>query len=102
MTDGVRYLGSAIEEQGFRASYLSNKVDEWLDELRVLTNFAQTEPHAAHAALNYGLRSRYTFLVRTLPDTSENLQRIDKFMVEEFLPAISGRKGFTADDLALL
>ena len=102
LTDGARYLGSTIGEQGFRASYLLNKVDEWLDELRVLTNFAQTEPHAAHASLNYSLRSRYTFLVRTLPDTSETLQRIDKFMVEEFLPAISGRKGFTADDLALL
>ena len=102
LTDGVRYLGSAVGDDDFRTSYLSDKVDEWLEELKVLTVFAQTEPHAAHAALNHGLRSRYTFLARTLPDIGEFLQGIDKFLAVEFLPALSGRKGFTPDDLALL
>ena len=60
---GVRYLGSAVGEQSFREHYLSDKVDKWLDELRVLTAFAQTEPHAAYTTLHYGLRSKYTFLV---------------------------------------
>ena len=68
----------------------------------MLTAFAQTEPHAARAALNHGLRSRYTFLDRTLPDTGEILQGIDKFLAEQFLPALSGWKGFTPDDLGLL
>ena len=102
LTDGARYLGNAVGGPGFRASYLLDKVNEWLEELKVLTTFALTEPHAAHAALHHGLRSRYTFLIRTLPDTGGNLQRIDKLLAEEFLPAISSRKGFTSDDLALM
>ena len=95
-------MDSAVGEDDFRASYLSDKVDEWLEKLRVLTAFGQTEPHAAHAALNHGLRSRYTFLVRTLPDTGEILQGINKFLAKELLHALSRRKSFTTDDLSLL
>ena len=99
---GVRYLGSAVGEESFTSKFLAERVEEWLEELRVLTIFAQTEPHAAHAALTHGLRSKYTFLLRTLPDHNKALDKIDKFLTEEFLPAVSNRKGFTTAELAML
>ena len=102
VTEGVRYLGSAIGEQSFVVSYFTQKVDEWLKELEVLIRFAQTEPHAALAALTHGLRSKFAFLQRTLPDINETIQRLDTLLEQKFLPAISGRENFTADELALL
>ena len=61
-TKGVRYLGSAVGDRDFSRSFLDQKVDEWLEELKVLAKFAQTEPHAAFTALTHGLRGRYTYL----------------------------------------
>ena len=51
-TKGVRYLGSAVGDRDFSRSFLDQKVDEWLEELKVLAKFAQTEPHAAFTALD--------------------------------------------------
>ena len=99
---GVRYLGSAVGNESFATTYLAQRVEEWLDELKVLATFARTEPHAAYAALTHGLGSKYTFLMQTLPDTNKVLHKIDKFLVEELLPALSNRKGFTDDELSLL
>ena len=101
-TKGVRYLGSAVGEKAFGSSFLEQNVTEWLDELKVLANFAETEPHAAFTALTHGLRSKYTYLLRTLPDTANAFARIDKFLEEELLPRLSYRKKFTAEDLRLL
>ena len=101
-TKGVCYLGSAVGEENFMSSFIEQKVDEWLEELQVLASFAKTEPHAAFAALTHGLRSRYVFLMRTLPSTSDVVRRIDQYLEDDFLPAMSNHKRFSADLLALL
>ena len=49
-TEGVRYLGSAIGTADFRATFLQDKVVDWIKELEQLIRFAQTEPHAAYSA----------------------------------------------------
>ena len=101
-TKGVRYLGSAVGDRDFSRSFLDQKVDEWLEELKVLAKFAQTEPHAAFTALTHGLRGRYTYLLRTMPDTAASVKRVDDFFEQDLLPALSYKKFFTSNDMHLL
>ena len=99
---GVRYLGSAVGDRDFSRSFLDQKVEEWLEELKVLAKFAQMEPHAAFTALTHGLRGRYTYLRRTMSDTEASVKRIDDFFERELLPALSYKKYFTSNDMCLL
>jgi len=66
-SDGRRYLGSAIGTDDFVESFVSKQVQTWHDELSLLTNIAQSQPHAAFSAYIHGFESKWTFLCRTTP-----------------------------------
>lgn len=99
---GVRYLGSAVGKAEFARLFWERRIDDWLEELKVLSTIAETEPHAAFTALTHGLRSKYTYLLRTLPAITGYLEKVDKFLQEELLPRLTHRKTFNADDLEML
>ena len=102
VTDGARYLGSAIGQPEFRKSFLQDKVVEWQHEIEQLAAFASTEPHAAFAALTHGLWGRYTFILRTLPVDEGVLLPIDESLTDVFLPVLLGRGKLSENAMALL
>ena len=102
VTDGARYLGAAIGTPDFIAGYTAGKVQDWQQELMRLSELATTGPHAAYAAFTHELRGRWTYLLRTLEFSAEQLQRLDDTVTEHFLPALTGKRTFMADDLFLL
>ena len=67
--------------------YTAGKVQDWQQELMRLSEIATTKPHAAYAALTHGLRGRWTYLLRTLKFSAEQLQRLNDTVTEHFLPA---------------
>ena len=101
-TSGVRYLGSAIGDADFLEASLQEKVKEWKLELETLAIFAQTEPHAAFTALTHGLRGKFSYVLRTIRSTERDVSVLDEFLEKCFLPALTGRTGFSTDELTLL
>ena len=77
-------------------------MDGWSRELRKLSRFAKTEPHAAYAALTYGLRCRWVYLFRTVPLPDECVKSLDNIIAFKFLPSLTGRGAFTEKDLRML
>ena len=102
VVEGVRYLGSAVGEAGFVERFFLSKIEEWKREMVQLSQFAQTEPHAAFTALTHGLRGRYTYILRTLPVSLEGLQSMDDTIVTLLLPALTGRTNFSTEEIELL
>ena len=102
VSEGVRYLGSAIGEAPFRESFVCDKVAEWGIELDQLANIARTEPQAAYAALTHGLRGRWTYIFRTLPVQSHMVSTLDAAIQCKLLPSLCGRESFTDHDMVLL
>ncbi len=49
-TEGGRYLGGAIGSVPFLTGYFKQKVEEWTEEVKTLSEYAKTRPHAAYAA----------------------------------------------------
>ena len=99
---GVGYLGSAVGDASYVKTAFQHKVEQWQSELEQLSKFARTEPHTALAALTHGLRSRFTFVLRTMPSTEESLAVLDQVLEKQFLPALTGKLSFTSDELTLL
>ena len=47
---GRRHLGAVIGSVAFREEFVKKHVDEWIVEMKRLSEVAQTQPHAAYSA----------------------------------------------------
>ena len=65
-TEGERYLGGAVGSFSFVRQLVERKVECWMNELEYLSNYAETQPHAAFAAFTHGLSSKWTYLLRVI------------------------------------
>ncbi|XP_064388154.1 uncharacterized protein LOC135336323, partial [Halichondria panicea] len=75
---GQRYLGSAIGKQSFLDTYVQQKVDTWVEELKSLSSIATTQPHSAFAAFTHGFASKWTYLARTTPGIANLLKPLEE------------------------
>ena len=66
-TNGHRQRGAVVDSNENKEEFVIAKVSEWVKQLKVLTNFAYPEPHAAFSGFIHGLRHRYTYFTRTNP-----------------------------------
>ena len=79
--DGKRHLGAAIGSDQFKAYYASKKVDEWCDEIEVLSNFAKSQPQAAYPAFCHGQQHKFSYFMRTIPGMEKILLPLEKKLI---------------------
>ena len=99
-TNGTRHLGATLGERETRSSvgkkcfvedYVQKKIQKWTNDLRTLSAFALSEPQAAYAAFTHGLKGKWNFLQRTVPQTSHFFQPLEDLIRNTFLPQLTGR-----------
>ena len=92
---GERYLGSAMGTDVFVQQFAQKKVEGWVKEIEKLSTFAETQPHAAYAALSHGLISRWNYFLRVVNwemlSPAELLQPLESAIQSQFIPAITGQ-----------
>ena len=86
-TDGKRHLGAVVGSQKYKDEYVTEKIDQWVEELKMLGKVAEIDPHVAYCAFVFGLQHRYTYLLRTIPNISEKLKKLDD-AIDEHLSKI--------------
>ena len=64
--EGHRNLGAALGTRSFTEEYISKQVQMWVDEVKQLATIAQSQLHAAYAALTHGLTGRWSYLSQTV------------------------------------
>ena len=90
-TVGKKHLGACLGSPAFKTEYVSEKVSVWLKQLERLTDFAQTDPHAAYAAYTFGFMQRWNYVQRTIPGISDLFQPIERCLRDKFIPALVGK-----------
>ena len=58
------YLGGVIGTPAFEQLFLRCNMDGWIDDLKTLSLFTQTQPHASYAAFCHGLFFRWNYFFR--------------------------------------
>ena len=101
-TEGRRHLGAALGTESFINGFVKAKVQEWVDQTACLSSVALSQPHAAFAVLTHGMCSKWTYLMRTVPDVSELFQPLEDAIRHKLLPALTGRTGLTDQERNLL
>ena len=99
---GKRHLGAAIGSRTFTEEYICSKVQTWSDEIKRLAKVATSQPHAAYAAFTHGLSSRWSYLLRTIPDIQDLLFPLENEIHQTFIPALTGRPPCSKQERDLL
>ena len=98
-TEGRKHLGS----RSYLEQYVGGKVEDWVGEVTRLAEFARSKPQASYAAFTFGLRHRWTYFMRTLPDIGNLLQPLERAISDVLIPSLTGRNCSEAErDLVAL
>ena len=86
----AKSLGAAIGHRDYTATYVTSKVQAWCNDVKRLAEVADIFPHAAYAAFTHGLFSRWSYLMRTIPDITDFLQPLEDVIHQSFIPELFG------------
>ena len=77
---GQRHLGAVIGSLNYKNKFVNEKVNSMVNQLHFLSKIAEIEPQAAYSAIVVGFKSKLNYLIRTLPDISNNLLSFEKII----------------------
>ena len=87
-SDGQRHLGAVIGSDADKERFVQEKVAIWVNEVKKLSEIALTEPHAAYTAFTSGLRHKWNYVSRTIPDIEALMQPLEDSIRNDFLRVI--------------
>ena len=90
-SEGCPHLDAPLDIPDYVSQYVSEKVQQWSKELKLLSAIAITKPHATFAAYTHGLASKWSYLCRTTPFVSPHLKVLEDVLRTEFIPNLTGR-----------
>ena len=88
-SEGHKHRGAAFGSRSFLEGYVGEKVEDWVNQVTKLAEFALSQPQASYAAFTFGLRHRWTYFLRTLPDITDLLEPLEHAISEVLIPAIT-------------
>ena len=83
--DGKYQLGAVIGSIEYCENYVTQKVNTCLDKLNTLCDIARIEPQAAYSCFVTGYKHKFTYIMRTNPNISHQLEKIDDLILTNFL-----------------
>ena len=86
---GQRHLDVAIGSQQYVEEYVNDKVTNWISEITKLAELTVTPPQASHASYTFGLKHRWTYFLRTLPNTEDLHEPLESTISRILIPAIT-------------
>ena len=78
----IKAVTSCLEE------YVGNKVETLVQEILKLSEFAMSQPQAAYAAFSFGVRHKWTYFLRTIPDIEDLLQPLEEAIRSVLIPTL--------------
>ena len=89
---GQRHVGAAIRSQEYVEEYVNDEVTNWISKITKQTEFNVTQPQASYAAAyTFGLKHRWTYFPRTLPDIQDLLEPLTaQYLAFSSLPLLIG------------
>ena len=67
-TDGQRHLGAVIGSASFKKNYMKEKINQWIQELRILNKIAWYEPQAAYSCFITGFKHKPAYFMYAIPN----------------------------------
>lgn len=101
-TRGERHLGAVIGHLEFKEDYCRKLVQEWVNEIEILSNIATTQPQSAYAGYISGYQHKFSYFLRTIPGIEDFLVPVEQALRHQFIPEITGGHIVNDDERILL
>ena len=101
-SEGRKYLGGAIGKDSFRENYVRELVESWRKQIETLAVIARSEPQAALAAYNSGLKHKFTYHLGSVPGMEDHVKPVEDAIRNKLLPALTDGHHFSDKDRLLL
>jgi len=76
-SEGCPYLGAAIGLESYIRTFVADKIKGWCAEVRQLSRFAESQPHATYCAFTHGLSSHWLFASRMAPTDCDTFHPLE-------------------------
>ena len=90
-THGRPYLGAPLGTSAYVQQFVKEKVDDWILDLKLLSDIAKAQPHAAYVAFTHGFMHKFSFLCRTVSILDSLLGPLEACIHSILLPSLTGR-----------
>ena len=80
--DGERHLGAVIGSDQFRENFVQQKISNWIDDVKHLSEIGKDEPQLALSAFNKALCMRWGFMQRTIEGIAEKFEPLENIIRE--------------------
>ena len=87
--DGKHHVGAVIGSIEYRENYVTQKVNTWLDELNMLCDIARIGPQAAYSCFVSGNKHKLTYIMRTIPNISYQLEKTNELILTKIISTIT-------------
>ena len=77
-------------EVKIKASYVTSLVDNWIDQLNLLSKIAEPEPYSAYSAFVGVFKRKPTYYMRTIPCIKDCLIPLEEVIRFKFIPSMTG------------
>ena len=94
---GQKHLGAVIGSRKYLEEYVNEKMTNWVTDVTKLAQFALSQPQACYAAYTFGLKHRWTYFLRTLPDIQDLLEPLENAISKVLIPAITEHRSSQLD-----
>ena len=84
-----KHIGAVIGSRDYLQEYVNEKVTSWVNEVAQLAEFARAQLQTSYT---FGLKHRWTYFLRTLPDIQDLLEPLGEAISHVLIPAIVERK----------
>ena len=91
-TEGHQHLGAVIGSRKHLEDYVEEKAEDWISQIVRLAEFAQSHPQASYVAYTFGLRHRWTYYLRTLPNIEDLLEPLERAISNVLIPSMVDHK----------
>ena len=75
---GKRHLGAVIGSNEYREEYVKDLVNDWNNQLVLLSSIAESQPQAAYFAFLSGFKSKLNYFMRPFPGISQFLDPVEE------------------------
>ena len=91
MKKGARVLGSAIGSETKCKTFLETQLEDYNKILKKICKIAKTSTQNVCSSYTKGVQEKLSFLTRTTPNTTENMQACEMILQESLNPNLIGK-----------
>ena len=88
--EGKRHLDAVIGNNEYREEYLKDLVNDWNNQLVLLSSIAESQPQTVYSAFVSDFKSKLTYFMGAILGISQFLYPLEETARNKFIPAITG------------